>query len=157
MEDYFKDSIEPGEFSLALAEAMRLVALLDERPVEVGEYEPFFLKESERILRNFDSWYTDLEIEEPCDFRTHFYFDEGTTANCIANEYNVAMLASGPCIVEDAFYDLGIDKCKSISENDKQRLADLVNLRNALFLETSEGKEWLAKTKEELGKYIDLS
>ena len=67
------------------------------------------------------------------------------------------MLASNPCIVEDVFYDLGIDKTKSISENDKRRLADLVNLRHALFLETSEGKEWLAKTKEELGKHVDLS
>ena len=157
MEDYFQASIEPNEFSLALAEAMRLVALLDERPVEVGEYEPFFLKESERILRNFDSWYTDLEIEEPCGFKTHFYFDEGTDADCIANEYNVAMLASDPWIVEDVFYDIGIDRSKSISENDKQRLSNLVRLRHALFLETSEGKEWLVKTKKELGKYVDLS
>ena len=59
MKDYFEDIIKPNEHSLALAEAMRLVAVLDERPQELGEYETFFLEESERILRNFDSWYID--------------------------------------------------------------------------------------------------
>jgi len=168
---YFKDSIEPEELSFAAATALRFLALLDEEVYEIGEYRPFFLKESERIFRNFDTWWRDEKEEDEYEIdrawaetgEDHHYphrtFDEGgNDASVLANEYNVAMLVAKGWEVEEAFVDLGFNwSSEKLSKQEKEKVANLVSLRQALFFESPEGQKWIEKTKKELGGYIDLS
>tara|TARA_R110000751_G_C13485216_1_gene448347 strand:- start:32 stop:547 length:516 start_codon:yes stop_codon:yes gene_type:complete len=170
MDTYFKDSIEPEELSFALAHALRFFALLDEEIYEIGEYRPFFLKESERMFRNFDTWWRDEKEEDEYEIdrawaetgEDHHYshrtFDEGgNDASVLANEYNVAMLVAKDWEVEEAFVDLGLNwSSEKLSKQEKEKAADLVSLRQALFFESPEGQKWIEKTKKELGGYIDL-
>tara|TARA_B110000285_G_C14625142_1_gene380866 strand:+ start:36 stop:548 length:513 start_codon:yes stop_codon:yes gene_type:complete len=167
MSPYFKDSIEPEELSLAAAYALRFLALLDEEIYEIGEYRPFFLKESERIIRNFDAWVDacglsdddeyDLDVAWANSGENHHYphrtFNEGgSDASVLANEHNVAMLVADSWAVEEAFVDLGFDSSsEKISKQEKEKIADLILLRQALFFESPEGQEWIEKTKKEVG------
>ena len=154
MEDYFKDSIEPGEFSLALAHALRVMALLDETIWEIGDYRPFFFKESERILKNFDKWAESRGIQSEY---TDTFDAENSAAGWFANDYDISYLLADVGHIELSYEKLGIDGgSEKLSKEVKQKVADLVTFENVLFHQTPSGREWLAKQKKELGKYIDL-